>query len=145
MLITLRHRMELGVGLALERSTGKILENEKMNQITGSLLRTGVAVSALIVLAGAVLRLAHYGATMPDYHTFRGEPPDLTRIAGTFRDVLGLQPLSLIQLGLLVLILTPLARVVLAVLAFAVQRDILYVVVSLIVPGVLIYSIAAGT
>ncbi len=144
MLISLRHRRTLGVGLALERSTGKIMDDEKIDRMTGSLLRTGVAVSALFVLAGAVLHLAHFGATMPDYHTFRGEPAALTSIAGICKNVLGLQPLGLIQLGLLVLILTPLARVAFALLAFAVQRDILYVFVSLIVLGVLVYSITAG-
>ncbi|MFZ0945329.1 MAG: DUF1634 domain-containing protein [Syntrophobacteraceae bacterium] len=144
MLINLKHRKKLGVGLALERSTGKTLDDDKVDRMIGSLLRTGVVVSALIVLAGAVLHLAHYGAAMPDYHTFRGEPAALTCIGGICRNVLGLQPLSLIQLGLVVLILTPLARVLFALVAFAVQRDILYVFVSLIVLGVLIYSITVG-
>jgi uncharacterized membrane protein len=49
-----------------------------------------------------------------------------------------------IQLGLLLLLATPVARVAFSVLAFACQRDKVYVIVTLIVLGVLIYSMAGG-
>jgi uncharacterized membrane protein len=50
----------------------------------------------------------------------------------------------LIQLGLLLLIATPVARVAFSVAAFAMQRDRLYVVVALIVLAVLMYSLTGG-
>jgi len=50
----------------------------------------------------------------------------------------------LIQLGLLLLIATPVARVAFSVVAFAMQRDRLYVAVALIVLAVLMYSLMGG-
>ena len=46
-----------------------------------------------------------------------------------------------VQLGLLLLIATPIARVVLAAVGFAFERDRMYVVVSLIVLAVLLFSL----
>jgi uncharacterized membrane protein len=47
-------------------------------------------------------------------------------------------------LGLLLLIATPVARVAFSVLAFALQRDRTYIFVTLIVLGMLIYSLTGG-
>jgi uncharacterized membrane protein len=49
-----------------------------------------------------------------------------------------------IQLGLILLIATPVARVALSLLAFAVQKDKMYVVVTAIVLGLLVYSLFFG-
>jgi uncharacterized membrane protein len=49
-----------------------------------------------------------------------------------------------IQLGLLLLVATPVARVAFSILAFALQRDRTYVIITLIVLGVLLYSLAGG-
>jgi uncharacterized membrane protein len=48
---------------------------------------------------------------------------------------------GLMQLGLLVLVATPVARVAFAVFAFARQRDHVYLTVSMIVLAVLVYSL----
>ena len=50
----------------------------------------------------------------------------------------------MIQLGLLVLIATPIARVAFSLVAFALQRDRIYVIVTLIVLAVLLYSLTGG-
>jgi uncharacterized membrane protein len=51
-------------------------------------------------------------------------------------------PLALIQLGLFLLIATPVARVILSVAAFAVERDRVYVAITTLVLAILLYSIA---
>jgi uncharacterized membrane protein len=51
---------------------------------------------------------------------------------------------GLIQLGLLLLIATPVARVIFSVFAFARQRDATYVLITLIVLAVLVYSLFSG-
>ena len=51
-----------------------------------------------------------------------------------------MQGSGIIQMGLLLLIATPVARVVFSVFAFAVQRDSLYVAVTLVVLVVLALS-----
>ena len=53
-----------------------------------------------------------------------------------------LQPRSLIQFGLLLLIATPIARVAFSVIAFAVERDRLYVAFTIVVLMVLVWSLS---
>ena len=48
---------------------------------------------------------------------------------------------AIIQFGLLLLIATPVARVAFAAIGFAMERDYLYVVITLIVLVVLLYSL----
>lgn len=110
-------------------------------QTIGILLRTGVIAAAAIVVAGGIIFLSRYGGTLPQYRVFRGEPADLTHISGIFRGLSGLHSRAVIQVGLLVLIATPVARVVFSVWAFARQRDWVYVVVTLIVLALLLFSL----
>jgi uncharacterized membrane protein len=51
---------------------------------------------------------------------------------------------AVIQLGLLLLVATPVARVIFSVFAFAWERDWLYVLLTLIVLAVLLYSLFAA-
>ena len=122
----------------------KALTDEQMDLTIAVILRAGVIVSALMVLVGGVFYLSRYGFTQPDYKVFLGEPADLRSISGIISDALALRPKGLIQLGLLLLIATPIARVAFAVAAFALQRDRVYVLVTLIVLGVLLYSLLGG-
>ena len=118
--------------------------DEKMEQVIGTLLISGVIAAALTVLVGGVLYLIRYGATLPDYTVFRGEPVELRSVSGIITDALSFRIHGVIQLGLLLLIATPVARVAFSIFAFALQRDRTYVVVTLIVLGVLIYSLVGG-
>jgi uncharacterized membrane protein len=112
--------------------------------MVGTLLRVGVVLAAALVLLGAVLYLIHDGSGTPHYRVFRGEPAYLRSLPGIVADAWSLDGLGVIQFGLLVLIATPVARVVFAALAFALERDWLYVGVTLLVLAVLVYSLTAG-
>jgi uncharacterized membrane protein len=103
----------------------------------GTLLRIGVAVSATLVIAGGVAYLLKRWHQPTHYGTFTGAPEHLTTPAAIVHGALALDPAALIALGLVVLVLTPVARVVFALLAFAEQRDRLYMIFSLIVLSVL--------
>lgn len=115
--------------------------DHQVEQIVGNLLRGGVILSALVVLLGGVLYLIRYGMNPPNYQVFRGEPTDLRTLPGIMTDALSLRRRGLIQFGLLLLIATPIVRVAFTAFAFARQRDHTYLVVTLIVLGVLIYSL----
>jgi uncharacterized membrane protein len=118
--------------------------DDQVESIVGTLLRWGVTISAVVVLAGGLLYLIRYGFALPDYRVFRGEPSDLRMFSGIVGDALALKSRGIMQLGLLLLIATPVARVSFAVLAFCLQRDRTYVLVTLIVLLALVYSIAGG-
>jgi len=116
----------------------------EVEQFIGNLLRGGVLLAATVVLLGGSLYLARHGVESPLYGSFRGEPEELRRIPGILADALALRGRGIIQLGLLLLIATPVTRVVCAMVAFALQRDWLYVSVTVIVLSVLVYSLLGG-
>jgi uncharacterized membrane protein len=119
--------------------------DQQMDDIIGTLLRVGVTLAALVVLVGGIMYLHRYGNTFPDYRVFHGEPSDLRSVAGILRDVPVFRSRGIIQCGLLLLIATPLARVAFAVVAFALQRDRTYVMVTLIVLSLLLYSLIGAS
>jgi uncharacterized membrane protein len=122
----------------------RVLTEPQMDRIIGMILRGGVIISALIVLVGAVFYLYGYGFMLPEYRIFRGEPSDLRHVSGIIKDVLDFKSPGIIQFGLLVLIATPIARVAFSVIAFSLQRDRVYVMVTLIVLALLLYSLVGG-
>lgn len=108
------------------------------------LLRAGVLLAALVVVVGGILYLAHHGSARPNYHAFQSESADLRSPGLVIRSASSGRSDAIIQLGLLLLILTPITRVAFSVVAFAFERDRMYVVMTLIVLGVLLYSLMAA-
>ena len=118
--------------------------DRQLQLILGNVLRTGVLAAAVVVLLGGILYLVRHGAAAPDYQVFRGEPSDLCSIGGIIGDVISGSSRGIIQLGFLLLIATPVMRVALSLVGFARQRDRIYVVVSLTVLLLLLYSLFGG-
>jgi uncharacterized membrane protein len=112
-----------------------------VEQVISKLLRAGVATSALVVLMGGALFLVRHGQETPELGTFHGEPAELRTLGGVMRAVLDLEARGLIQLGLGLLVATPVARVVFSLWAFLRQRDVLYATVSSIVLAVLLLGL----
>src|SRR5262249_1212518 len=120
------------------------LTDEDVEKILGVLLRTGVVLAAAIVLVGGVVYLASNWREPPEYRKYREEPGRLRSVGGIVRDAMAGESKGIIQLGLLVLVATPVARVFFSILAFAVQRDLTYVLITSFVFSVLIYSLFWG-
>jgi uncharacterized membrane protein len=94
-----------------------------------------------VVLLGGFLYLIQEGRQIPTTRVFNGEPPQLRSVGGIVQDALTGDGRGVIQLGLLLLIATPVARVMFSVVAFVVQSDRTYIVVTLIVLAVLLFSL----
>lgn len=109
--------------------------------ILGNLLRSGVLLSAAVVLCGGCIYLYRHAHEAANYRVFLGEPSDFRTIRGVIRSVMNGRGRGLIQLGLLLLIATPIARVAFSVVGFAIERDRLYVGFTLIVLAILLYSL----
>ena len=103
-------------------------------------LRIGVTLSAAVVILGGILLGNHLLGAVPDYTHFQPGDPGLRSVMGIVQGAVNFTPKSVIQLGLLLLIATPVARVVLCIVGFARQRNILYVAVSTVVFAILILS-----
>lgn len=112
-----------------------------MENTIANLLRAGVLLSAFVVIAGSVLYLGSQPWARVTYRVFAGEPEQLKTVHGIVRSAFSGKAQSIIQLGLLLLIATPVARVFFSILAFALERDRMYVVFTLIVLAVLLYSL----
>lgn len=115
--------------------------DEKIENIIAQLLRAGVLTAALIVIGGAIPYLGFHPWAHIDYHTFHDEPAELKTVHGIVHSAFSGNTLAVMQLGLLVLIATPIARVAFSIFAFAVEGDRMYVLVTLIVLAVLLYSL----
>lgn len=104
-----------------------------INKLVAAALGTGVALSLVILLWGSVVMLLR-----PE----PGGPPG--SILHILKGTAHLSPSATVNLGLLVLLITPVARVVAALVGFAIQRDRKYVLISLAVLGILALSAAVG-
>lgn len=107
----------------------------------GKLLITGVIISGSLILIGGIYYLIQEGLSLPHFKTFRGVPSNLKSVKQIFTGFIHLDSLSLIQMGLLLLIATPIARVIFSVIGFLFEKDYLYVLISLIVLAIIAYSI----
>jgi uncharacterized membrane protein len=115
--------------------------DQSIELIIGNLLRFGVLLSASVVIIGGFAYLARHGGAIADYRTFRGELSPLRTLAGIWRGTLHLGGGAIIQFGLLLLIATPIARVIFSAIAFMRERDYLYVIFTLTVLAILTYSL----
>jgi uncharacterized membrane protein len=119
--------------------------DKRIENILGNLLRAGVGLSAAIVFCGGVTYLARHGHALADYRVFQGERSDLHSLHGIVRDAMALHGRGIIQLGLLFLIATPVARVIFSIWGFAEERDHMYVVFTAIVLSILLFSLVGSS
>lgn len=109
--------------------------DQSLRTFIGNLLRLGVTLAGAIVCFGAVLYLMRHGSETANYRVFSGHAEAFGSVLTGVRE---LRARSIIQLGLVVLIATPVARVLVSAAGFARERDWRYVAVSAIVLAFLI-------
>ena len=117
------------------------MTNHKIEIVIGNLLRAGVIIAAAVVFFGGIIYLYRHGLAPVNYKVFQRVPIDLCSVKGILGNVFSFHGRGFIQLGLLLLIATPIARVGLSFFVFARLRDNIYVIVTLIVFCILIYSL----
>src|SRR5438067_2140713 len=102
------------------------LAEDRIELMLGRLLQVGVSTAAAIVIIGAGIYLFHEGKQPANYSVFGGEPARLKSLGGVIKNASELDGRAVIQLGILVLIATPVARVAFSLVAFLKERDRLY-------------------
>lgn len=114
---------------------------EHTSTIIGWILRLGVTLSTTIILVGVLLQLLQPGG-------FTAQTMDLGTFPHTLEQVwsglLMLRPQAVIASGLLLLIAIPVVTVITSAVAFAVERDRRFVVITLIVLAILMLSLLIG-
>ena len=142
----------MGLEMIYHGLTGRLQRGRVTAEVDGCVRRAidrkslagGVALASAVVLLGGIVYLYRHGLAAPQYRAFAGEPDELRSVSGILRGALTLRGRNIIQLGLLLLIMTPVARVAFAVAAFAAQRDRLYIGVTLLVLAILLFSLTHG-
>jgi uncharacterized membrane protein len=118
-----------------------LLNDKQVETLIGQVLRAGVLLSCFVTLIGLVMYLVPNSASIPSYHVFHSVNAPLRSMHDLVPRAFHGHPLSIIQLGVLLLIATPVARVAFLVVAFALENDRMYVVVSATVLIILLGSI----
>ena len=132
------------VALSSEATSNRPLERREergvpphLQGLVSHLLRAGVYLSGALLTVGLVVAYVQGATTSPAPGTMLGLPQLPSGLAHG-------SGLAIVLLGLLVLVLTPLSRVVVSVLLFSASRDRAFTAITLAVLAVLIASIAVG-
>ncbi len=115
-----------------------------LRELIGNTLRIGVFTAALVALVGGILYLVQHGAEpRPDYSHFAytdAHDTSYTTLSGILQGALHFTATGWIQLGVIILFLTPILRVLLSLLDFVRQRDWLYSAITATVLAVIIVN-----
>ena len=111
------------------------LTQEQGEKAIAIVLRYGALLATVVMAVGITLTLVHgIPATIGE-----SRPVHLELLV---EQVLRLEPVAIIELGILLLLFTPIARIVIAVIGFALERQWKYVAISLGVLAVVLLSIS---
>ena len=124
----------------MKRHTNTENLDRRIEAILGNLLRIGVIISGSVVIIGAVLFLARHGSEIPSYHIFKPDNFNFSDFHDLFRGLTTFRSVSIMELGILLLIAIPFLRVLFSVFAFVYEKDYMYVVFTVFVLLVLIFS-----
>jgi uncharacterized membrane protein len=109
------------------------LQDKDLENLIGNLLRTGVLASSATIIAGGCIYLWQHGAQLPAYQSFAGLTMSFYSLPLVLKGVVRGSGEHIIQLGVLFLIATPVARVVFSIFGFIKEKDRLYIVITLLV------------
>ena len=116
-------------------------EDQRLETAMGRMLQIGGIFAATVVLIGSVLYLKHFTGPMPNYERFYGAPITYESVHGILEGLGSVDSQSLIAIGILLLIATPICRVIFGAVGFSLPRDWFYATVSGIVLFILMFSL----
>lgn len=120
-------------------------QEHKIEVSLSKLLTAGTTVAGLVMLAGiAWLVLRAPGDARPKYDHFVPTAQEGKGLGAVIQGVMSLEPHAIMLGGVMLLVLTPVARVLFTLLAFVLKKDWLYVAMTAVVLGVLAYGLLGG-
>lgn len=122
----------------------KTFTDVDLNRSVGNLLRLGVILSVTTSLIGFI-KLFLEGFKMPKDYSFLNMGTSSEKVWGQFWNSLCKgEGMAIIQLGILMLIFTPLMRIIFALIGYLKEKDYTYVIISSIVLVIMIISFVTG-
>ncbi len=122
----------------------KKFKDTDMQALLGKVLRTGTILSIGIVLFGGVIFLYRHGNSIVNYGRFTGIPDFVHYTKQLIPAALAFKGQAIIQIGIILLIGTPIMRVLFSAIGFALERDYFYVFISLLVFFIIVMSLISG-
>jgi uncharacterized membrane protein len=115
-----------------------------IERMVSVLLRAGVLIAGAVVLAGGIYFLLRHASEPVQVSKFVSEASVDRHALEIIRGAFSGRARSIIQLGMLLLIATPIARVALSLVGFAMERDRKFVIITAVVLAVLLFSLITG-
>ena len=109
--------------------------------LLGTLLRVGVLISSAVILFGGIIYLSTQFNDVVSFSDFSPKQVKFSSILNIFEGLKTFDGLAIIQFGILLLIFTPIVRVVFSIFSFLIEKDYQYVVIGTIVLCVIITSL----
>lgn len=129
----------------------KLTNQHDIDIIIGKLLRVGVMTACAITVFGGIVFLFQHPGLVPNYKAvpgyhdvFRGAPEYLREFSTILPSVFRLDGAAIVQLGLIVLIATPVLRVFFSLVSFAIEKDKMYVVITSVVLAIILLNMFFG-
>ena len=125
-------------------------KRKDVDSYMGKLLRSGVILSSIVTLVGGIVYLVQYHGHIPDYspipsrEEFPGTAEYLRHLTTIMDGIVAFDGASIIQLGVIILIATPILRVAFSVFTFLLEKDYLYVFITLVVLGIIVANMVLG-
>lgn len=126
----------------MRKLTKQYLADRDIQIILGTLLRVGVILSMTVVLIGGVIYLIHHNNEVIDYSVFNPSKNKYASIEAIFKGLKTLDSKAIIQFGTVLLIFTPITRVVFSIFGFLLEKDYMYVFIGLFVLCVILFSLS---
>jgi uncharacterized membrane protein len=120
--------------LPTQQETQVAQERRDLNEVVHGVLIIGLVISTALMLAGI-------GLDLFEQRDLPTAVPDIAEVVGR---VLALRPSGFLALGLLVLIATPILRVIGSIGAFVYARDWRFAALTTLVLGVMLISLLLG-
>ncbi|UOE48263.1 DUF1634 domain-containing protein [Mucilaginibacter sp. SMC90] len=115
-----------------------------MQAVIGWILRAGVLVSMSVIFIGGVIYLYRHGQTHVDYSKFVGVPDFVSNPGGIIHGIFNLRGRAIIQAGVILLIATPVIRVLFSAIGFIMEKDFLYTAITVLVLLIILASMISG-
>ena len=120
------------------------MTDQSLERGVSVLLMAGVIIAGATTLAGGAIFLLRHWSDHVEYQTFHSQPRIDRILPEIVKGAISLRARSVIQLGMLLLIATPVARVAYSLYGFALERDRVFVLVTALVLAILLYSLISG-
>ena len=120
-------------------------KDKNIQVLIGWVLRIGMIISMSIVCIGGIFYIYRHGHTIANYKVFNGVPGFVQHTGSLINGAYTLKGQAIIQLGIILLIATPILRVIFSAIAFVLEKDYMYAFISLLVLFIIFMSLINGS